>query len=65
MVCAERFNGELVHPEAVDADAVCRRLFGIVLVGPHLELAARDPHHVVEGRRAGRLHAQVSERKRN
>src|SRR5262245_248126 len=32
-----------VHPEAIDADLVNRRLLGIMAVGPHAGHAARDP----------------------
>ncbi len=44
-----------VHPESTDGHEVRRGLLGIVVVGPHPERAARNPHHARgRGRSVGR-----------
>jgi hypothetical protein len=40
-----------INREAIDTHLVCRRLFRVVGIGSHPELARLDPHHVTGGAR--------------
>ena len=51
----------LVHPEAVDHDAVDGTFFWIEVIRAHEELAAGDPHHVLGRGRPGRSNGRLLE----